>query len=829
MPTNDSRARASQFAPPPDPVDGLVEGLLIALLAFLPFAYGGVTALGHLALVGVAGAMAGLVGLRALISRRGLLAWSGTLVPLVLFVGLVALQTLPIGLDLMAIVSPGNAATWGTMLSSPPMPGGMPAHLPLSLDAHAARVDLALLLAVGTIFFVVLQVYRSLDQVKRLLAVLSLIGTLVALTAFVQHLTDSHTVMGLWDMPEGRNRGGPFVHVGHFSQYLNLSMGCALALLLVRLAERLPGRSWEAKDLLGGQGQPLSRLEIMLWVLLVLGAVMVAMSNSRNGILSMLVAGSLTTILLSRTGFLKGIAWPLAGMLVFAFAVLLLMGFDPVYERLATLEDPQGQIEGRFALLGDSLALWRTSPWLGVGQGAFENVFPAFDHSLRPGTAAHAENQYVELLAETGVAGLVLVLFFVGLLGRAWLRLLRSRPAPRAGLAYGLGFGLLAVALHALTDFGLRTPAVMVLAMVCAGLVVASAQTWILGGFRGRVLAGLSGLVLAALLGVQLLPAVDRWQAERQWTEVQTLRYLRRAPRLQGTEEELDDFVRAVDRAAELDPGNIEYRYWSIVHGWQRAVARVRMHRNLRPDVDVPKTPELVERARSARQDLLRARAIVPVYGPLWSTLGQLGVDWLSDPASAAWIWQGQRLAPHDPATCLAAGRQALRDPDHDEALRYLRRAVAMGVDWRGLIVVLLSRPGQADLARRVVSGNAHKLQWLATRPRFVEQADDEVERKLHSELRTLLEQAIDAKVARAWQYRALAQELIRSGDDAKALPLLRQHLRMEPTSRMRVELARLLDRMGKTESAITELVMWLRSHPGDAKARELLVGLRNR
>ncbi len=824
-----SRARSSQFAPPPDAVDRIVEGLLMVLLVFLPMAYGGVTASGHFVLIGTVMLMSLLVGMRGLLSKQGRLAWSTACIPLFLFLGLVALQSVPMGLSLMAALSPGNADVWTAMLSEPQSHGGIPSALPLSLYPHASRVDLAVLSAFVALFFVVLQVYRSLDQVKRFLTLVSLMGLFVASVAFVQHLTGSASVMGLWDMPTGTHHGGPFVHVGHFSQFINLSMGAALALMLVRLAERLPGRSWEAKELVWGTGNMLGRWGSLLLILLVLGSVMVAMSHSRNGLLSLLVSGAVTTVVLSRTNYLKGIAWPLIGLSVLSLLALLLMGFDPVYERLATLEDPGGQIESRFALIGDSLELWKTSPWLGVGQGSFASVFPGFDLSLRPGTAAHAENQYVELLVETGVFGFVLLLTFLGVLTLSWWRLLRACPAPRAGVAYGLGFGLLAVALHATTDFGLRNPAVMLLAITSAGMTVVTARPKCLGGVSGRGTVGGLGLAMALLLGFQVLPAFDRWRAEQGWEEVQWWRWKLQAPRLAGTADELDGFVDKVQRVSRLDADNIEFRFAYILHRWQREVARVRSSLDLAAGDSVPRTPSLVRVASGVRQDLLDARRLMPSHGRLWSMLGQIGVEWLDDPASEQWIWRGQELSPHDAATNLAAGRQALRNHQDVDAVRYLRRSIVMGAAWKGILRVLLIRESGTDLARRVAHGNAHRLQWLALQPEFLAKASKEDREALHIELKGLLERAVLEGQARAWTYRALAQQELRMGKDSLAIPLLRQHLRMEPRSAMRVELARALSRMGKTESAISEVRTWLRSHPADAKARRLLLELRDK
>ena len=42
-------------------------------------------------------------------------------------------------------------------------------------------------------------------------------------------------------LARGKAIGGPFVHAGHFCQFVNLAMGCAFALLLVVFAVQLWG------------------------------------------------------------------------------------------------------------------------------------------------------------------------------------------------------------------------------------------------------------------------------------------------------------------------------------------------------------------------------------------------------------------------------------------------------------------------------------------------------------------------------------------------------------------------------------------------------------
>ena len=44
-------------------------------------------------------------------------------------------------------------------------------------------------------------------------------------------------------------------------------------------------------------------------------------------------------------------------------------------------------------------------PLAGTGLGAFEWVYPMFDHTNTNSTAGHADDEYVELLSEMGLIG----------------------------------------------------------------------------------------------------------------------------------------------------------------------------------------------------------------------------------------------------------------------------------------------------------------------------------------------------------------------------------------------------------------------------------------
>jgi O-antigen ligase len=91
-----------------------------------------------------------------------------------------------------------------------------------------------------------------------------------------------------------------------------------------------------------------------------------------------------------------------------------------------------------------ALAMWTEHPWLGVGIGNYEPVYPRYALPLWPLPLGHAHNYYLNIAAETGIVGLsaYLFLWLVALVG-AW------RATRRAwGWYWGVAVGVLGVLVH---------------------------------------------------------------------------------------------------------------------------------------------------------------------------------------------------------------------------------------------------------------------------------------------------------------------------------------------------------------------------------------------
>ncbi len=110
---------------------------------------------------------------------------------------------------------------------------------------------------------------------------------------------------------------------------------------------------------------------------------------------------------------------------------------------------------------------------VGTGLGTFADVYRGFQDPFRPITAwvNHAHNDYLEVVLETGLVGILLILAFFIWFGRqAWRAWNNDREGGNLARAATVALG--AVMIHSLVDYPLRTSAIaVVFAMACAMLL----------------------------------------------------------------------------------------------------------------------------------------------------------------------------------------------------------------------------------------------------------------------------------------------------------------------------------------------------------------------
>jgi O-antigen ligase len=116
----------------------------------------------------------------------------------------------------------------------------------------------------------------------------------------------------------------------------------------------------------------------------------------------------------------------------------------------------------------DAVSMIRANPLTGVGIGAFATAYPSYglnDGSLR---VDRAHNDYLEILADCGIVGGVIALWFILSIGRAVARGIASHDRLLAGFALGGGASIFSLLVHSIFDFNLQLPSNALLFLVIA-------------------------------------------------------------------------------------------------------------------------------------------------------------------------------------------------------------------------------------------------------------------------------------------------------------------------------------------------------------------------
>ena len=156
-----------------------------------------------------------------------------------------------------------------------------------------------------------------------------------------------------------------------------------------------------------------------------------------------------------------------------AFVGFLALALSPVGERLA-LAQASTSLSTRQDMLSTSFEAIREFGPVGSGLGTFANVYPLFEDPDLIGLTYvnHAHNDYVELVVEMGIAGLVLIILFLAWWAISARKMLAAPNASLFARAGAIGSG--AVLLHSAVDYPLRTAAIASVFAMCLAMMLLS-------------------------------------------------------------------------------------------------------------------------------------------------------------------------------------------------------------------------------------------------------------------------------------------------------------------------------------------------------------------
>ncbi len=195
---------------------------------------------------------------------------------------------------------------------------------------------------------------------------------------------------------------------------------------------------------------------------IVAGVTAVFMSGSRGGGVAVLIETAAFVYLIVRKRLVSRVRMLLVTIAILAAGLGVISWLDSgeILDRWrAEMLNHELAAGPRLAVAKDAVRMFTRNPVRGVGLGAFEVAYPHYQTLVTDATVDHAHNDYLEMLAETGVIGVVLLLAGGVVLGRTLRRCASEVKCAAGWIRAGSAIACLGFAIHGVVDFNFHIPA----------------------------------------------------------------------------------------------------------------------------------------------------------------------------------------------------------------------------------------------------------------------------------------------------------------------------------------------------------------------------------
>lgn len=444
-----------------------ILGLVLAVLVWGPLAAGAVRTPDLLVMVGLTAAALGLWVVRLWLKERPKLLWP------------------PVSWAVLAFVAYAIGRYFTCDIE------------------YVGRLELLRVLVYAAVFFLIVNNLHGQESTQIIAYTVIFLAMLIAMCAVWQYLARVQMIPALNALLEaiffgkqpwyflriyGERASGTYINPNHLGGLLEMVLPLALAYTLT------------------GRSKPLMKVLLGYAALVIVAGI--AVTGSRG---SWAAAGGALVVFFGLLAMHRSYRLPSLLML----AVLLVAGFFFVKhsqffkQRMKpTFVNGQVELNVRQELWVATWRMWEDNQYWGVGPGHFDYRFRPYrppSVQLRP---ERAHNEYLNLLADWGVAGAALIAAVLLLLGhgviKTWRyvrrseREFRSNRSNKFALVIGSVVGLVALLGHSCVDFNLQIPGNAVLATTLAALLsghlrFATERFWV---GQGMILKSIVTLVL---------------------------------------------------------------------------------------------------------------------------------------------------------------------------------------------------------------------------------------------------------------------------------------------------------------------------------------------
>jgi O-antigen ligase len=312
-----------------------------------------------------------------------------------------------------------------------------------------ATLEAAVKMFVCILFFLLFATYVSTPERRQ-----QAVTTIIVLAVIIALIGIGQTYGKLiWP----RATYGPFVNRNHFAGFLEMAAGLIGARIV---------------------SQTLKRERLVLYVCyLIIVCSGLILSASRGGYLSLAAVilflalvsltmrGSKSDPVASGRGLQVRLVAALILLVVMSFGAMFLTSSDELLQRFGRIEEnmQMGELAderySRRAVWQATIQMVKDHPLLGVGLGAYQYAYSRYDQGSGLYRTEQAHNDYLQILADTGVIGGLVMLAFLALLFVRSFKALQTRDLLQRSITLGALAGCFGIAVHSFVEFNLQVTA----------------------------------------------------------------------------------------------------------------------------------------------------------------------------------------------------------------------------------------------------------------------------------------------------------------------------------------------------------------------------------
>ncbi len=330
----------------------------------------------------------------------------------------------------------------------------------ISVEPFATQVTAMHMLFLAAFFAIVLASIDSAKRLKTFVAVLTIFGFIYAFYAILQSVLSPDKIYGIYK-PQSATPFGSFVNRHNFAAIIELLIALPLGMLF------------------SGSLRPDKRLIYVVAAALMGTALL--LSGSRGGLVALVAEVLLIVILTTRLRGTKDLVLK-AGLsillLLAAVGGAIFVGGDTSLTRFAVGAQSDDITSNRSQIWSVTVKVIGEYMPLGAGLGAFTQAYAKLDTSSGFERVDQAHNDYLQILADAGIVGLVIGALFLFWFFREGKRNVRIDNKFRRGIAVGAFAGCFGILVHSAFDFVLHITAVSVMFLAVLSILVATGRKY---------------------------------------------------------------------------------------------------------------------------------------------------------------------------------------------------------------------------------------------------------------------------------------------------------------------------------------------------------------